>query len=558
MGYKNIDGIMLKKIIISGSNYIAKNKEIIDALNVFPVPDGDTGTNMSMTARQAAVEVSKLNTPNISDVAKAASAGSLRGARGNSGVILSQLFRGFAKGLEGKSLANSKQLAQALTQASQIAYKAVMKPKEGTILTVAREIAQKAVDVSAETDDVESVLEAVYNRGKIVLDKTPEMLKELKQAGVVDSGGKGLLCFLEGAIFALTSDEEIKIEDDSRKTETDQNVFGVFKTEDIKFAYCTEFIIIVEKEGDHEKTLKSFLPGLSDSIVVVADDGIIKVHAHTNHPGTVLEKALTIGSLTNLKIDNMKEQHTHIIEYTEPAHAAPRELKEIGFVAVSMGDGLGSLFKDLGADAVIEGGQTMNPSAGDILSAAESVGAKNIIILPNNKNIILAAEQAQDMLREKNKDNKNKKDKNIERNISVLKTTTIPQGIAAIINYIPTEPLETNLRMMNEARGKIKTGQITYAVRDTTVNGAEIKEGDILCMLENKIEIVSKNIADGAKQLIDAMTTGSDFISIYYGKDVSEEEANELADYIEGKYPDCETEVISGGQPMYYYYFSVE
>jgi DAK2 domain fusion protein YloV len=544
MGFKNIDGIILKKIIISGSNYIARNKELIDALNVFPVPDGDTGTNMSMTARQAAVEVSKLNTPNISDVAKAASAGSLRGARGNSGVILSQLFRGFAKGLEGKSLANSKQLAQALTQASQIAYKAVMKPKEGTILTVAREIAQKAVISADETDDVKSVLEAIYDYGKTVLDKTPEMLKELKQAGVVDSGGKGLLHFLEGAIFALTSEEEIIIEDDLRKTEAEQNVFGTFKTEDIKFAYCTEFIINVEKDGDHEKVLKSFLPGLADSIVVVADDGIIKVHAHSNHPGTILEKALTIGSLTNLKIDNMKEQHTHIIEYSEAAQTAPRELKEIGVVAVSRGDGLSALVTDLGADAVIEGGQTMNPSAGDILNAAESVAAKNIIILPNNKNIILAAEQARAMSKEKN--------------IAVLKTATIPQGIAAVINFIPTESLENNVRTMNDALGKIKTGQITYAVRDTSVNGAQIKTGDILCMIENNIEIVSKDISDGAKQLIDAMTTGADFISVYYGKDVSEEDAAELADYIEQKYPDCETEIVYGGQPTYYYYFSVE
>jgi len=552
LGIEYIDGNLLKRIIIAGANELDRRKREIDDLNVFPVPDGDTGTNMSLTVLTAAREVEKLSTPNISEVAKAASSGSLRGARGNSGVILSQLFRGFAKGLEGKGVANAEDIADALISAARTAYKAVMKPKEGTILTVARVMSECAGEEALYTEDLEEVITKALQKGDETLKLTTDMLPQLKQAGVVDAGGMGLLVFLKGGIASLYDKSEIKVVGEWVTGTAPSAIFDA----DIKFGYCTEFFINlkdkrIESEIEElENSVKKYLDTQGDSIVVVGDEDVIKVHVHTNHPGTVLEWALKQGNLNSIKIENMKLQHTSLINFTKKTNGdrmvnSKREWKEYGFAAVLSGAGFEELFRELGAAEIIKGGQTMNPSTEDILACIEKVQADNIVILPNNKNIILAAEQAAKMCK--------------DRNVIVVPSVNIPQGITALLNFIPDKSPEVNRGLMEEAMSQVKTGQLTYAVRDTVVNGREIAEGDIIGVREDEIVHSGKDVQEGAKNLADKlMEEGGDIITLYYGKDVSEEDAAKVQAYLAEKYPQVEVELQSGGQPLYYYIISVE
>lgn len=550
MSYLTIDGYTLQKFIIAGANRLIENKGSVDALNVFPVPDGDTGTNMSLTVASAAKEVMKLNTPVIADVAKAAASGSLRGARGNSGVILSQLFRGFAKGLEGKETANVVDIALSFDKARQTAYKAVMKPKEGTILTVAREVSEKAIELSYAEENLDVFLEKLIEYANEVLLKTTDMLPQLKQAGVVDAGGKGFIHILEGGLENRGA--EVTLNDASSSSQG--TVMADYQTEevDIKFGYCTEFFINVDNANEETvNNLKDYLMTIGDSIVAVHDSEIIKIHVHTNNPGKVLERALKIGSLSNIKIENMRIQHTNNINFTKQAQqevpVEEQEEKEIGFVSVCVGSGIKEIFKNLGADYIIEGGQTMNPSTEDILQAVEKVNAKNVFVLPNNKNIILAAEQAAKLCKDKN--------------IIVIGSTTIPQGISALVNFMPTDSVEDNAESINEGLEAVSTLQVTYAVRDTEIDDKKIVEGDILCMSESGIDFVEKDLQEGTKKLISNFLDNNidkSFITIFYGEDATEDKANELADYVAENYPDIEVEVQSGNQPVYYYIISVE
>lgn len=560
MGTFIIDGHILRKAIICGANELDKNKGYIDSLNVFPVPDGDTGINMSMTALAAAKEVEKLNTNNIYEVAKVASNGSLRGARGNSGVILSQLFRGFAKGVEGKTQINAEELSEAFIKAMEAAYKAVMKPKEGTILTIARALGENSVEVAFDEEDIEIVLKYVLEKGHQMLAKTQFMLPELKQAGVVDAGGRGLLYIIEGALASGNIQGDIKVNQIGDSTQSEnikpQSYAAVNSTGNIEFGYCTELFINIG-EGlkvkafeDIENSLKAYLQSMGDSIVLVGDDDIVKIHVHTNNPGAVLEKALTIGPISKIKIDNMREQHSSMVSFLDEGQnytpQEPLQHKNIGFIAVSTGKGLKELFKSLGVDNIIEGGQTMNPSTETFLSAIEKVNSDNIVVLPNNKNIILAAEQAAKLCTDKK--------------VYVLPTETVPQGVASIVSFVPDIGIEENLKQMKSAITNVRTGQITYAIRDTSIDGKEIKDGDILCILEGKITHVNKNIIDGTKELIDTIVKANmpDIISIYYGEDQTEEDAKIIAKYIEDKYEECEVEIFNGGQPLYYYIISAE
>lgn len=548
MSVLNIDASMLKRMIIAGANYLEKNKQIVDELNVFPVPDGDTGTNMSLTVIAAAREVEKSDSDNIYEIAKAAASGSLRGARGNSGVILSQLFRGFSKGLQNHKNINTEALAEAFQVGVKTAYKAVMKPKEGTILTVAREAAEKALQLSLEIDNVEEFLKQVLAHAHLVLQKTPDMLPVLKQAGVVDAGGRGLLYIIEGALSVINTTEEIYLEENvpSNLNKGSYSALASIKHEEITFGYCTEFIINrLDTKASKVNELREFLNTIGDSIVVVDDDEVIKIHVHTDHPGRAIEKGLTLGSLTNLKIDNMREQHTNKVIIEDIKESKSFEEKALGFIAVSIGEGIKEIFKGLGADYIIQGGQTMNPSTEDILNAVNEVNAEKVIILPNNKNIILAAEQAKKM--------SNKKE------ILVIPSKTIPQGIAAMIGYEPNRNLEETLNAMNESMSYVKTGQITFAVRDTTIGDREIKQGNILGMAEGKIEVVSDDLEEATLELIDNIVDeDSEIVSIYYGEDVKKEDAQKIKEYIEKNYLDCEVEIHFGGQPLYYYIFSVE
>ncbi len=553
MSIIKIDGILLKNMIIAGSNNLEKNRELLNALNVFPVPDGDTGNNMSLTVLAAAKEVSKADSPNISDIAKAASSGALRGARGNSGVIVSQLFRGISKGIDGAAVADAKTVVDAFVLSTETAYKAVMKPKEGTILSVARAVSERAIEIFQETDDIETILEESIKAGYVMLEKTTEMLPALKQANVVDSGGKGLMCVLDGAFEALKTQNTYTLEEVSESNMADANIMGEFNTDDIKFAYCTEFFINTDKANEKtEQSLKEFLEKLGDSIVVVCDDDIIKIHVHTNNPGKVLERSITIGELSHIKIENMKEQHSTLISFTNTTNDVKEEVVQehtaIGFVGITMGDGLTDTFKKLGCNQIISGGQTMNPSTEDILKAVEKVNSDNVIIFPNNSNIILAAEQAALL------------GTTVNKKVFVVPTKTIPQGVSALIKYVPNDDIESTLDEMNEAISEVTTGQITFAVRDTNIDGTEINEGDILCMLESKINNVSKSINEGAKELIDALIDEDEtsFVSIYFGEDINEDEASVLVEYIEEKYDDIDVELSYGGQPLYYYIISVE
>lgn len=558
MVIKSIDAAMLQKMFIAGAKNIEAKKEYINELNVFPVPDGDTGTNMTLTILSAAKEVAAIEEPTMDNLAKAISGGSLRGARGNSGVILSQLFRGFTKGIQDKEEIDISTLASSFGKAVETAYKAVMKPKEGTILTVAKGGAEKAEQLAAENaDDIVSFCGSVVEHMEYVLSQTPEMLPVLKEAGVVDSGGQGLLTVLQGCYDVLLGKE---VDFDSLKAEPVKQVAsamntGEISTADIKFGYCTEFIIMLEKEFSKETELlfKSYLEGIGDSIVVVADDEIVKVHVHTNDPGLAIQKALTYGSLTNMKIDNMREEHNERVIKDAEKKAAEKqeettesqERKAYGFISVSAGSGLSEIFKGLGVDYLIEGGQTMNPSTADMLDAIAKVPADTIFILPNNKNILLAAEQAAELTEDKE--------------IIVIPSKTIPQGIAAVINFMEDKTPEENEQQMLEEMSKVKSGQVTYAVRDTSIDGNTIHVGDIMGIGEKGIEAVGEKTNDTALALLSHMIDeSSELVSLFYGEGITQADAEALADQVEEMYPNVEVEVQFGGQPIYYYILSVE
>ncbi|MDO4169221.1 MAG: DAK2 domain-containing protein [Lachnospiraceae bacterium] len=545
-----INASTLQKMFLGGAKRIEAKKEYINELNVFPVPDGDTGTNMSMTIMSAAKEVGGLENPTLKELAKAISGGSLRGARGNSGVILSQLFRGFTRAIKEEEVVTTKILSTGFDYAVQTAYKAVMKPKEGTILTVARVTAERAVEVAEESEDIDVFCRAVIETAEEILAKTQDMLPVLKEAGVVDSGGQGLLEVLKGAYDAYLG-KEINVEIPVvQKKVVPQTTGADISTADIKFGYCTEFIIMLEKEfgPEQEKEFKAFLTSIGDSLVVVSDDEIVKVHVHTNHPGQAFEKGLTYGALSNMKVDNMRLEHEEkLIKDASKIAAAQKqeEKKETGFIAVSVGEGMNEIFKGLGVDYLIEGGQTMNPSTEDMLNAIDQVNAEHIFILPNNKNIILAAEQARDLVEDKD--------------IIVIPTKTVPQGIAAVIAYVPEVPVEENEEAMKEAISVVKTGQVTYAVRDTSVDGKQIKINDIMGIDDDGIKAVGNDVNETTIELLNGMVDeDSELISVYYGQDVELEDAESFAETLEDTFPDCDIELQEGGQPIYYYVLSVE
>ena len=557
MAINTIDAAMLKKCFLAGAANLEAKKEIINELNVFPVPDGDTGTNMTMTILSAAKEVSNIASPNFENLSKAISGGSLRGARGNSGVILSQLFRGFTKEIKSVTVIDAPILARAFQKATETAYKAVMKPKEGTILTVAKGLSDKMNELACENGDLEEILGQVLEHGRYVLSQTPEMLPVLKEAGVVDSGGQGLIEVLSG-IYDCLLGKEIDLTA-VLGTTTTAKVEADTTQADIKYGYCTEFIINIEKKFDNgdELNFKAYLESIGDSIVVVADDEIVKVHVHTNDPGLAIQKALTYGSLSKMKIDNMREEHREkLIKEAQKAEAEKKAAEEAakkpaepkkkyGFISVSAGAGLSEIFEGLGVDVVIEGGQTMNPSTEDMLNAIDKVNAENVFILPNNSNIILAANQAQSIVTDKN--------------VYVVPSKTIPQGITALINFDESADAEANFDNMSSEMKNVKTGQVTYAVRDTSMDGKEIKQNDIMGIGDKTILSVGKDIEettiDMLSQLID---DDSELISVYYGEDVSSEQVDSLTAKIEETYPDLDLEVHSGGQPIYYYIVSVE
>jgi len=559
---------MLAKMFLAGAKNLEAKKEWINELNVFPVPDGDTGTNMTMTIMAAAAEVQGLGAePDMASLAKAISSGSLRGARGNSGVILSQLFRGFTKGISKYEVLDVVIVSDAFQKAVETAYKAVMKPKEGTILTVAKGAADKALELIGETDDLEEFLAQVIAEAEYVLSKTPEMLPVLKQAGVVDSGGQGLVTVLQGAYDALIG-KEIDYTLEGVQASSGVAKISQQAEQDIKFGYCTEFIIVLNQPlGENgEIDFKAYLESVGDSIVVVADDEITKVHVHTNDPGLVIQRALTYGSLSKIKIDNMREEHQEKlikdaqkaakeqkladekrrqerVAQEEEAHKMPN--KEMGFISVSIGEGINEIFQGLGVDYIIAGGQTMNPSTEDMLNAIEEVNADNIFILPNNKNIILAANQAASLMEEKN--------------IYVIPSKTVPQGITALINFMPDSTPEENAARMTEELSSVKTGQVTYAVRDTFIDDKAIKQGDYMGMGDSAILSVGKDMQDVVKDMVSQLVEEeSAIISVYYGQEIEEAAAQVLGEELGEQYPQCEVEVHYGGQPIYYYLISVE
>ena len=555
MATKVIDAQLLQKAFIAGAYNLERNKDYINELNVFPVPDGDTGSNMSLTIMAAAREVSALENPSMDELSKKISSGSLRGARGNSGVILSQLLRGFCKEIKGKKQITVSVLADGFVRAVETAYKAVMKPKEGTILTVAKGVAEKAVELSEMDMDFETLGQEILDHGNEVLKQTPELLPVLKEAGVVDSGGQGLMEFLTGAYNGLTGKEEIKEPVTSGGAAKAQTMSSEeIDTSHIKYGYCTEFIIMLEKEynAEIEAKFKEFLTSIGDSLVVVSDDEIVKVHVHTNHPGLAFEKGLEYGSLTSMKVDNMREEHKEkVIHEQDRKKAAEQEAakeepkKPFGFVAVSVGEGLNDIFKDLGVRHIIEGGQTMNPSTEDVLDAISKVNAETVFVFPNNKNIILAANQAAEIEEEKQ--------------VIVIPTKTISQGISALFSSDETATAEANQAGMEDAITAVKSGQVTYAVRDTSIDGKEIKTGDYMGIDDVGIQAVGQDITEVVKDLIGAMADeDSELLSIYYGSDVEEEKANALVEAVQAAYPDFEVEAHAGGQPIYYYILSLE
>lgn len=587
MSLTTIDAKTMQKAFISGANNISNNKEYINELNVFPVPDGDTGTNMSLTIMTAASEVEAIQNPTIDLIAKAISGGSLRGARGNSGVILSQLFRGFCKDVKGKKKLEIEDLASGFARGVETAYKAVMKPKEGTILTVARGMSEKAADLIDTENDIITFLELVIEHGEKVLAKTPDMLPVLKEAGVVDSGGQGLIEVMKGILLSLKGEGVILKDPQPQALARGAGVLEEIprarakgsgkediSTADIKFGYCTEFIILLEKElkDSQVEDIKEYLLSIGDSLVCVADEELVKIHVHTNHPGRAFEKGLEYGQLTRCKVDNMREEHSErVIMENEKVKAAeqeeafkkmkeeraaaknaekeeveqPEELQKYGVIAISTGDGLTELFKELGAGYVVSGGQTMNPSTQDILDAVAKVNAENVFILPNNSNIILAANQAASISKDKK--------------ILVVPSKTIPQGISALLNFNEAEEPEANLETMTSAMKEVKSGEITYAVRDTSIDGKEIHKDDIMGLGDKGLAAVGTDVDAVLDELVASLVDeDSGLISIYYGEDITEEKANEVAERLAEKYDDLEVEVKRGGQPIYYYLLSVE
>ena len=586
-----IDALLLQKLFLSGANNISNNKEYINELNVFPVPDGDTGTNMTLTIMAAAADVRSQKEPTIDSLAKAISGGSLRGARGNSGVILSQLFRGFCKDIRGKKVLTMVDLTAGFERGVETAYKAVMKPKEGTILTVARGVSEKATELLMEDEDYPIIefAEKVLAYGEEVLEHTPEMLPVLAEAGVVDSGGQGLIEILRGIVIALKGgtvepvnpDQPVRLARGAGVLDETPKARPVYaaasgkediSTADIKFGYCTEFIILLEKELPDEEVekIKEYLLSIGDSLVCVADEELVKVHVHTNHPGLAFEKALEYGQLTRMKIDNMREEHSERVEIEQQRAAEQEEAfkkikldrkeaggapedkpkpekppKKYGFVSVSAGAGLEEIMREIGVDHVISGGQTMNPSTEDILKAVEQVNAETVFILPNNKNIILAANQAASLCKSKK--------------AVVIPSLTVPQGISAMIAFSDDADPDENQAAMKEAAESVKTGEVTFSVRDTSIEGKSILKGDIMGITDNGIAAVGPEIFDVAVRMVDAMVDeDSGLVTIYYGEDTNEEDAEKLEQTLAEKYPDVELEVHSGGQPIYYYIISVE
>ncbi len=548
---------MLQKMFLAGAANLEAKKEFINELNVFPVPDGDTGTNMTLTIMSAAKEVQALDRPDMVSVAKAISSGSLRGARGNSGVILSQLLRGFTKEIREYEEIDVTTLAKACDRATATAYKAVMKPKEGTILTVAKGVSQKAAELAETTEDLEVFIPEVIKHAEEVLAQTPEMLPVLKEAGVVDSGGQGLLEVLNGAYDAFLG-KEIDYTAIEASSGTKMVKPGQQAETDIKFGYCTEFIIMTEKEftDKDEMEFKGYLESIGDSIVCVADDDIVKIHVHTNDPGLAIQKALTYGQLSRMKIDNMREEHqeklirdAEKVAAQQAAEKAQKKKKEprkpVGFIAVSIGEGMNEVFRGLGVDYIIEGGQTMNPSTDDMLTAIDGVNADHVFILPNNKNIILAANQAQSLTKDKD--------------IIVIPTKTVPQGITAVISYMPEADVDANIETMQDAIKNVKTGQVTYAVRDTHIDDKEIHEGDIMGIGDQGILAVGQSVEETTKELLAKLVDDdSELISLYFGQDVQEADAEVFAANVEALYPDVDVDIHMGGQPIYYYVLSVE
>ena len=566
MTVKSIDAALMRKLFLAGAQAIDSEKDVINELNVFPVPDGDTGTNMTMTIMSAAREVNALQDPGMGELAKAISSGSLRGARGNSGVILSQLLRGFTKVIRDYNEITVDVVSAAFTKAVETAYKAVMKPKEGTILTVAKGGAEKAAELVGQTEDLVEFVGKIIEHMEEVLALTPELLPVLKEAGVVDSGGQGLVVIMKGGYDVLCG-KEFSFTGESTPTVPASSERGPVNTEnistaDIKFGYCTEFIILLEKEfgEQEERKFKAFLESIGDSIVCVADDEVVKVHVHTNHPGKAFEKGLEYGQLTKMKVDNMREEHNEKLfleqekaqaangaapapAAEEPKPAEPR--KPVGFIAVSIGEGINEIFNGLGVDYLIEGGQTMNPSTEDMLTAIEKVNAENIFILPNNGNVILAATQAKSLVEDKK--------------IFVIPSKTAPQGISAMVSFLADKSAEENEAMMTEALGYVKSGEVTYAVRDTSFEGKEIREGDIMGISDKGIQTVGQDIAEVTVKLADELVDeDSGLVSIYFGADATEEDAQAIADTIGEQHPDLDVEVHFGGQPVYYYLLSVE
>lgn len=555
-----IDAALLKKMFLAGAKNLEAKKEWINELNVFPVPDGDTGTNMTMTIMAAAKEVGAIENPTMENLAKAISSGSLRGARGNSGVILSQLFRGFTKVIREYEALDTIILSTAFQRATETAYKAVMKPKEGTILTVAKGISDRAVELAMETDELDEFMKGIIEHGDYVLSQTPEMLPVLKQAGVVDSGGQGLMQVIKGLYDGFLGKEIDFDSIESSKTVKTNITIQKSEETDITFGYCTEFIIMADKEFTmtDEQEFKAYLSSIGDCVVVVSDDDIVKVHVHTNHPGQAIERALTYGALTSMKIDNMREEHEEKLikdaekiarssaaETSREAGKSEQPRKPVGFIAVSVGEGLDEIFKGIGVDYLIQGGQTMNPSTEDMLEAVNQVNADTIFILPNNSNIILAANQATYLVEDKK--------------ILVVPSKTVPQGITAMVNYVEDRTPEENLDAMTEEMKRVHTGQITYAVRNTTIDDKEIHENDIMGLGDHSILSVGQDIEAVALETVDAMMTeDAELISIYYGSEMTEEQAEAFAAILEEKYPVCDIELHSGGQPIYYYILSVE
>ncbi|MGL4738584.1 MAG: DAK2 domain-containing protein [Cellulosilyticaceae bacterium] len=543
MKIESIDAKMLQEMFVAGAKLLDEKKQMVNEMNVFPVPDGDTGTNMSLTMLAAAKEVESIEPTSVEAIGKAASTGSLRGARGNSGVILSQLIRGFARGLTEEKI-DTLTLANAFQKGVDTAYKAVMKPKEGTILTVAREVAAKAMQVSMEVTDMEEFARQVLTHGYEVLNQTPDMLPVLKEAGVVDAGGQGLLCILEGAAMVITGDIEISIQKPTSKVQT--GAFAAlqnFDTDDITFGYCTEFIVQRDLKANYdEDALRNYLETIGDSIVAVSDEEYIKIHVHTDDPGLALQKGLEFGALTNIKIENMREQHSTILGDEPAENTAPR--KDLAFVSIAAGSGIAEIMKSLGVDEVIEGGQTMNPSTEDISEAIKRCHAKQVIVLPNNKNIILAADQAAQ----------------IEEacEVFVVPTKTIPQGITAMISYDGSGAGESSAEAMKEAMETVETAQITIAVRDTTIDGQEIKDGEYLGILEGNIVVHNKDLKEAFKEVLEKMNADAEMISVYYGQEISEDVAGEYLEIAEEVFEDADVELHCGNQPVYYFMISAE